>query len=254
MNFQILISTVNSNFLKKIKSIPAKYILINQYDDITAITSKNYIYNFNERGLAKSRNHAIKLAEADICLVSDDDLEYKKNIEAIILDAFLKNDDADIITFQVETPDGNMYKKYRPTPFWHRRKSIMSVSSVEIAFKMASVQRVGLKFDENFGLGSKFPTGEEVIFLTDALKKNLNILYIPIPIVIHPAESSGKNYDNIALIEAKGAMFFRLFGYLGYVASALFAYKKHSFSPYSLRVFMFNMFSGIKKYRSTINE
>ena len=254
MNFQILISTVNSHFLKKIKIIPAKYLLINQYDDIATATTKSNIYNFKERGLAKSRNHAIKLARADICLVGDDDLVYKKNIETIILDAFNKHENADIITFQVETPDGNMYKQYKPTSFWHTRKSIMRVSSVEIAFKMSSIQEAGLIFDEDFGLGSKFPTGEEIIFLADALKKNLKILYIPIPIVIHPVESSGKNYDNITLIEAKGAMFFRLFGYLGYIASVFFTYKKYSLSPFSFSAFMFSMFNGIKKYRSTSNE
>lgn len=248
MTFQILISTLNGNFLHKTKSIPADYILINQYDEMKIRTLKKNIYNFKERGLAKSRNHAMSLSSADICLISDDDLEYMSDTEGIITNAFLENKNADIITFQVQTPDGNMYKKYKPESYWHTRKTIMSVSSVEIAFRSDSIKKAGLRFDENFGLGSIFPTGEEIIFLTDALKANLNILYVPTPIVIHPAESSGKNYDSISLIEAKGAMFVRIFNSFGYLISILFAYKKYKFSPFSFKKFIFTMFDGIKKY------
>lgn len=252
MTFQILISTLNGNFLKKTNPIVFDYILINQYDDKKLEVDNNNIYNFRERGLSKSRNHAIDLADADICLISDDDLEYIDDIESVITNAFLENKNADIITFQVQTPDGNMYKKYKPKSYWHTRKTIMSVSSVEIAFRLDSIKNVGLRFDERFGLGSSFPTGEEIVFLTEALKEKLNILYIPLPIVVHPAESSGKNYDSIALIEAKGAMFIKIFNSLGYFVSILFAYKKYRFSPFSFRKFIFIMFAGIRKYKRSV--
>ncbi len=252
MTLKILIATMNGDFFKKSKSVPAEYLLINQYDKEPIKIDEKNIFNFKEKGLAKSRNHAIENANSDICLISDDDLTYMDNVEQIITNAFYEHGNADIITFQLQTPDGDMYKKYKPQKFWHTQKTLMGVCSVEIAFKLKSINKIKLRFDEKFGLGSEFPTGEEIIFLTDALKKGLKILYIPKPIVIHPLETSGKDYTNISLIEAKGAMFYRIFGILGYIASLLYAYKKYKFSPFSFKEFSFMIVNGIKNYRSTL--
>ncbi len=236
MNLEILISTMNGKFQSRAITPPAPYILIDQISP--------------DRGLAKSRNLAIEQSSGDICLISDDDLGYMEGIEESILNAFRDNPTADIITFEVQTPDNRPYKSYKTEPFWHTKKSIMSVSSVEIAFKKESFSRVNLKFDERFGLGGEFPTGEEIILLSDALSSGLKILFIPIPIVIHPIESSGKNYDNPTLIRAKGAMFYRIFSLLGYGASLLFAFKKYKISPYSMLEFYRVMLEGIEDYRS----
>ena len=237
MKLEILISTMNSKFQKRELKPPAPYLIIDQ------LSSKG------ERGLAKSRNRAIESSFSDICLISDDDLEYFNNLQDNILKAFKENKDADIITFCIKTPNNKPYKRYKNIAFWHTKKTIMRVSSVEIAFRLESINRVNLRFDENFGLGSKFPTGEEIIFLSDAIDRGLKILYLPIDIVVHPIESSGKDYNNKNLIEAKGAMFYRLFGGLGYGVSALFALKKYKESPHSLSKFYTIMLEGIKKFR-----
>ena len=137
---------------------------------------------------------------------------------------------ADVITFQVETPDGEEYKNYKKRIFLAYKKTLISVSSVEIAFRKKIIINNDIKFDENFELGTELPTGEEIIFLTNALKRGFKILYISIPIVIHPFESSGKNYDNMNLIQAKGAIFYRIFGNLCYILSVIFAFKKYKLS------------------------
>lgn len=250
MKFQTLISTMNGKIFHRKVDIPFESLIINQYEMTEAKQSGSNIFQFKEKGLAKSRNHALNHAEADICHISDDDLEYLEDMKANILQAFIQYPEADIITFQIKTPDGLPYKKYKNKTFWHTKKTLMKVSSVEIVYRRESIKRVNLSFDIHFGLGSIFPTGEEIIFLTDALVKGLKILYIPTPIVVHPIESSGKNYDNIALIKAKGAMFYRIFGFSGYIIAMLFAYKKYNFSPFSFRKFTKLMFNGIQKYRS----
>jgi len=129
----------------------------------------------------------------------------------------------------------------------------MRVASVEIAFKRNSINKTHLRFDENFGLGALFPTGEENIFLADALDKGLKLLYIPIPIVTHPPESSGQDYDNIKLVQAKGAMFERIFGLKGYAVSFLFTLKKYKSSRHSLFRFYSLMLQGAKKYHDLNN-
>jgi glycosyltransferase involved in cell wall biosynthesis len=248
MIFQILISTMNGMFYNNKINVPAEYLIINQYTDKP--NQNENIFNFKERGLSKSRNHALELCQADIALISDDDIRYMDDIEKIILEAFDENKDADIITFQIQTPEGEVFKKYKITQFWHTHKTLMGVCSVEIAFRVKKIRNSNIKFDEEFGLGATFPTGEENIFLTDALNKGLKILYIPIPVVIHPLESSGMDYDNITLTKAKGAMLYRIFGLLGYAVSILFTYKKYKESKYSFRKFVTIMLSGINQYRS----
>lgn len=250
MKFQILISTMNGNFFDHNITVPADYLVINQYS-CESIEKEN-IFNFKEKGLSRSRNHALSKSQAEIVLISDDDIHYMENIENLILEAFKNHPDADIITFQIQTPEKQPYKQYKSTKFWHNTKTLMGVCSVEIAFRLSSISKHMLEFDEHFGLGTKFPTGEENIFLIDALKKGLKVLYLPLPIVIHPAESSGMHYDNIALTQAKGAMFYRIFGVLGYAISVLFAYKKYKESRHTLSKFVTIMFQGIKQYRSNL--
>ena len=248
MRFQILIATMEGAFFEHNIDVPSSYLVVNQYKN-TPFENQN-THNYNEAGLSKSRNHALALSQGEISLISDDDIAYIQNIEQTILDAFEKNPDADIITFQIQTPQGEPYKRYKQKSFWHTPKTLMGVCSVEIAFKTTKIREKALFFDEAFGLGATFPTGEENIFLTDALKKGLKILYLPIPIVIHPSDSSGMHYNNSTLTQAKGAMFYRIFGIAGYGISILFAYKKYKESKYTLKQFIAIMFQGIKAYRS----
>jgi len=259
MKFQILVSTVDNNFniLRNLKRNDLNALIINQLISInkenSIKTSKNIkILSFKEKGLSKSRNKAIEYAEADICLITDNDVEFMENLKEKILHAFKENPDADILTFKILTPEGDEYKKYSKKSFYHNKRTIMKVSSIEIAFKREKIIKHNIKFDENFGLGTDFPTGEENIFLADALKKGLKVKYVPISIVIHPRESSGSNYNNEVLIKAKGAMFYRIFGIKGYFISLLFALKKFKYSKkYNLFSFYKFMLKGIKEYKKT---
>ena len=249
MTFEILIATMYGTFFEKNNTVPAQYLVINQDDRDAVSIGDKPAFTMSEKGLAKSRNKALALTQADIVHIADDDLGYKENIEKTIIDAFRQYPEADIITFQIETPEGEQFKDYSKEIFWHTSRSIMRTCSVEIALRIQSVKKYNLQFDENFGLGAPFPTGEEIIFLTDAFKKGLKILYIPKPIVIHPKESSGSAYANTALLEAKGAMFYRIFGVRGYAISALYAWKKYRHSPMGMLAFVRYMHIGIKQYR-----
>ncbi len=250
IDFQILISTMNNNIFLKNNLPDIESFIINQIiDESLEPYSADNVATYREKGLSKSRNRALSHASASYCLLSDDDVKYKENVEQIIVDAFKKNPTADIITFQIETPEKKPYKNYAKESYWHTIRSLMKVSSVEIAIKKSSLASVDLAFDENFGLGTTMPTGEEVIFLTDALKQGLKIMYMPIPIVIHPIESSGKEYHRKELIEAKGAMFYRIFGIKAYLINFIFSLKKHKLSSLSLISFYRVMNNGISKYK-----
>ena len=76
------------------------------------------------------------------------------------------------------------------------------------------------------------------------------MIFLPIPIVLHPKESSGGMFNNNPdLIKAKGAMLYRIFGNISYLVSILFAIKKFKISNYSLIEFISYMYDGIYCYK-----
>ena len=252
MKFRILISTTDDKFLERTYSPPADYIIVNQLlNKEKSSYSENNLFSYKEKGLSKSRNRAIVHCNSDIALISDDDVEYLENLEEIIKKTFEENPNADIITFQFLKDENTLYKKnYKKEKFWHDIYSLARVSSVEIAFRVDKIKNKNITYDENFGLGSTFPTGEEYIFLADALKNGLKILYVPIPILIHPDESSGGQFlDNPLLIESKGALFYRIFGLKSYFITFIFALKKYKIANITLIQFYKLMLQGIKKYK-----
>lgn len=180
-----------------------------------------------EKGLSKNRNQAIEKASCEICLIADDDIELIDGAEKKILDAFHNNPDADIITFQIKSSSQRISKNYSQQPFWYNFKKLAHVSSIEIAFKKSSIKNSGLSFDELFGLGARYPIGEEFIFLADAYRKGLKILYFPEVIVSHPHPSSGERLDDETIF-ARGAMFARVFGWKAFAINILFSIKKYT--------------------------
>ena len=224
MKLDILISTANDGIydVKQLLLSPQKnikYIISHQiYDgkryDIQ-FTRKDVIYKKSyTKGLAKNRNLALSMATGDIFLISDDDVSYKKEWFPYIFKAFKTNPEAAIITFQMRSnPGESEYKIYPNTPFYHDIRTIFSVSSIEIAFRPEIMKQVGLKFDENFGIGSIFYIGEENIFLMDALKKGFNIIFQPYYVAQHPYRTP-RLPTSEGEIRTLGALFYRIFGLL----------------------------------------
>lgn len=248
MSFQILISTMNNKFHSRDLTLNTPHLIINQVTkDIKPVKNEHTI-NMYSSGLSLSRNKALDSASTNICLVSDDDLTYIPNISQVIQEVFNKYPNVDIITFKISKSDGVDYKEYPNEPFYHNMRTLMKVSSVEIALRR-DIIRDNLKFDEDFGLGARYPTGEEIIFLTDALKQGKSILFYPLNIATHPDVSSGSNYNVENLAKAKGAMLYRVFSSKSYLLCLAFAVKHYNKTPYTLKKFTQELISGALEYR-----
>lgn len=177
-DLQVLVSTQNlknndevENLLKKMH-ISTNYLIINQNMD-NAINMKNEnVITRNEKGLTKSRNLAIKEANGDVILFADDDVIYNEDYKQIILNAYNKYKNADIICFYIESRNKKRKIKKMKTGKIGYLKSLRIVS-VEMSCKRKSLLENNLSFDENFGIGTKNNRGEEQIFLYEALKKRI---------------------------------------------------------------------------------
>jgi len=232
-------------------------VVINQanYEKKTLTKTSNgkkvlFISN-KERGLSRSRNAAIDNATADICVIADDGFVHIEGTEKIIEEAYRTYPDADIITFQF-IREGNRAKKYPIQPYKHNRFSIMKVSSGEITFKLESINRVCVKFDEDFGTGSVFSHGEENIFLSECLKRGLNIYYVPVVIGGRPAsENTWFNGYDKKFLQDTGALYYVMGGFLWPVYNLQFALRKHKLYKENLCIFsaLINMYKGVRKYK-----
>lgn len=255
---QILMATMHRKSISDIdwnyKNIKSEVILVNQADYVGVEKNENIkMLSCLERGSSNSRNMAIKNASSEICLIADDDVAYVDNLEFIVEGVFGEYPDADVITFQIKTPQGDPFNSgYPKKAQWHNARSILRCASIEIAFRREAITKSGLRLDTDFGLGSKYLVHDEVIFLKDALDKGLKLLYVPIPIVIHPAESSGSNFTK-HLVMSKGAAFVRLFGLKGMFLNFLFAIKKYPIYKDKFGFFNF-LFMEFKGAFSIINK
>lgn len=218
MTIDILICTLNEG-IQRVPSVlmppieGVRYVVCMQYTDEDALDKvpmklmmrkdvKFYVHE--SKGLCKNRNFALDWAEADICVIADDDNRYKPEYIERIRKAYEDHPEADIITFQAETLEGKPLHKY-PAEY---------VSSVEMTFRTSSIKKHGLSFNEDFGIGgNKYCAGEEDIFLHDAKAKGLNIKYVPCTIVQTPAVTTGSHFvDTPLLQQTKGAVFVYRFG------------------------------------------
>ena len=240
-DIQILIATMNRTNFDFLKAMfvfsdfsTLNLLVINQTTSDRLLQSdfENVeVINSFDKGLSKSRNLALQMASKDLVILTDDDVVFQSSFENFVLNTFNSNPSHDGFRFQYENENGNFPKKY-PKRFLSKLSNfeILNASSVELVFKKNSIKSKVVLFDENFGLGSTFYMGEEAIFVSDAIKKGLNIGFVPKTILIHSDLSTGEKTIFSELYFVQSAVFYRIFGkmYLFWVALKLFFDLKQS--------------------------
>ncbi|MBP5731901.1 MAG: glycosyltransferase family 2 protein [Bacteroidaceae bacterium] len=168
------------------------------------------------RGLSANRNNAIAHATADVCIIADDDCLYDKQHLKNVTDAYNKYPDADIICFTAQDYNSQPLRHY-PTedmPYLQAVKQGYYPASIQITFRRKTVAG-RIAFNPNFGLGSALLcAGEEEVFIADALRAGLNIMYVNQPIVRTDPNTTGTHFlTNPQLQITKGATFRYCYGY-----------------------------------------
>lgn len=167
------------------------------------------IYRTDSVGLSKNRNHAFSKATAPLLLISDDDVVYTNDSFLTVIAGFRMFPDDDLIAFQYDSAAApKFYPKYREN--LSTRSKGYYISSIELAMRRESV--VGkVWFNENFGIGARFPSGEEDLFVKDCLDAGLNCWYLPATIARHDGTTtSERNLMLSSRPQTKGAVFLRL--------------------------------------------
>ena len=175
MKIEVLLSVMNldKNNLDKM-NIKSKCTVINQCDKNDYESYKNFdIYSYNEIGLSNSRNRGLEKVSGDIILLCDDDVIYNDDYESLIIDEFKKNPKADVIIFNIKSP-------YRKMKRIERNKRLhlfnrLGYSSQRIAFRRESIMNKKMVFNQLFGSNALYSSGEDTIFITDAIKNRLKV-------------------------------------------------------------------------------
>nr|WP_315141670.1 glycosyltransferase family A protein [uncultured Flavobacterium sp.] len=220
-DLEILVSTMNRNSLDFLISMfpfchfsEFQILIVNQTQENNLLVSDFptvRVINSFEKGLSKSRNLALENAIGKIVLIADDDLVYKNDFDKKITQAYNQYDNKAVISFSIEKPNGFMFKKYLSNPKINLSLvELFNVLSIEISLNKSIIDKLGIVFDENFGLGSEFQMGEEAIFLSDIKNKNQQIGFIPIVIATHSEISSTEKIDFAQRYYIQGAFLTRV--------------------------------------------
>jgi len=252
IKIEVLMSACKVNSIKdiiKFKNINNGIIINQLMDNEREEKYKNItMYNSKDKGLSKSRNMLLKKMNGDIGIITDDDITFVKNYEEIISNAYTKHPDADIIIFNVQfgsrVHGKSEYHKYS-------KITILGVMSVQITFRQKSIKDNNIKFNENFGLKAKFGSGEENIFLSDALNSGLKIVHEPVILCNHPEiETTGEKW-NEDTIKTKGAVSYKLLGKMHNIFKYYLLITKYNLykEDFNMREFLKLYNLGLKEYK-----
>ncbi|MGR5066500.1 glycosyltransferase [Photobacterium sp. DNB22_13_2] len=243
-SFSLLISTCGDGIFqvedvfKNIIGLEPEIIIVHQLlnqDDISTYKEKRdalqqHYVNVKcivdeGKGLSRSRNIALENATSKWCFISDDDNHYQKSAIINMLKK-IGSDEVDVAIGRVKTDCGVDFKSYTDTNKDLNIVSAAKVSSIEICINREKVNSLGVRFNEQFGLGTSLPSCEEYIFVTDLIKLGCIVKRYPYYINTHPKESSGQNFKCEKTLTAKGAAFRHIFGFKSFAIIIAFAIKK----------------------------
>ena len=274
MKIFVLISTIDEG-IRRVPDVllPAEegvsYVVVWQQDSVVEAANPQplldrtdvHVETMSGRGLCRSRNRAIQTAidlldnplEDAVFMIADDDEKLMLEAFNRIREAYNANPRMDGALFRMRSSkDGDYFKTYPPKAVTYG-KHLRSYypSSLEMTFR-TRVWQAGLRFNEQFGLGSeKLCAGEEDVLLTDITRKRLLVRILPEDICYTEPSTTGNRAFDDKVLRSKGAVY----AYAHSLAWAFFRSwreaislaMRSSRSPFPI---FRNIWSGVKYIRS----
>ena len=201
---------------------PSEVVVVEQQDGGVVVSDRpadgdlplSWLTN-RGRNLSAARNVIIEHAGSDVLMLMDDDARMPASSVERVTRAFSRHADAAALTFMVDWIGQGRRRPYPAREIQRTTvRALTSVASIEVAISLPTLRQTGIRFDERFGLGAPFPTGEELVLLADVLRAGGRILFVREIIASHPAQTAGARRD-LTVTRARGALFRRLFGGAG---------------------------------------
>lgn len=184
MKVQVLVAAMHQNDHSLIENMNIKSDVIvgnqcnrNGVEKFDFNGNEAIYLNFAERGVGLNRNNALMRATGDICLFADDDMVYVDDYNEIVINAFKRHKDADVIAFNLieEKPTRYIIKKDTKVG----RFNYLRYGAARIAVRLSSIRKNGIYFNQCFGGGTEHCHGEDNLFLKACLDNGLHIYAHP---------------------------------------------------------------------------
>lgn len=181
MELEVLIATMGQTdcSLAEKMNITVPAVIANQcgkwsYDESAA--GKMRMLSTDTKGVGINRNLALQLAREDILLFADDDVTYYDGGLQGVIDAFRELPDADIIFFAMDyTRNGEVFDPRR-----HKTKRLhiwnsLRYGAARMAIRRQALESKRLSFSTLFGGGCQYSSGEDTVFIVDAIRAGLRV-------------------------------------------------------------------------------
>lgn len=171
------------------------------------------IFFFADKGLSVNRNHLLDLATADYIQISDDDLRYRAEGIAKLIETFDADPDIDIVTTRAVTPEEHVYPLDRHD--LNKKYRFYQPISFEIALRRKSLAGSGIRFSPLLGIGAPYLlAGEEDVFFNHCLRADMTGVFRNIIVSEHPGYTTCvRSAGEPGVIRAKGAVMPFIRGY-----------------------------------------
>lgn len=185
LTVEVLITTMNMQDplqLLDCMNISTQAMIGNQtsFNEIVQMQHKDNVvtvFSFNERGVGLNRNNLLMRSKADFCAFGDDDLRYVDNYQEIICNTFHEYPKADVLIFNLDDESGKQY--VIKEGFRVNHLNFMRFGAARIVVRREAISMNAISFNQNFGGGTSFSSGEDTFFLYDCLKRGLKIYAVP---------------------------------------------------------------------------
>ena len=211
------------------------------------------IYKYNGQGLSANRNLAIEKATGELLMFADDDTHIQPESIDTICEIFENDPQLDTAFFRASTYTGKPLKLYPENEFDVKKlPEKYSISTIEMVCRRSSIQGK-IRFDERFGLGTKFLTcGEEEIWLEDAIRAKLKMRYFPIKTVeTSTMLKKSMIYVDAGVQRSRGAMSYYIHGNRAWWICFRFALKSATDRMCHFWPMMRHLCEGIRYMRRT---
>lgn len=157
---------------------------------------------YDTRGLSASRNALMSEATADVIIFIDDDISLDGGALSSVRDYFADNPEVDMVKTRmcINGICRGGEKPRRVGRYWWRSEY---ASTISLAIRRTSL--AGLVFCTSLGVGTpRYQSGEDDVFFTQALRKGLTVVYLPIVMAVHEGPSTAERFHAPGVLLARG--------------------------------------------------
>lgn len=234
MTLDVLISTISRAGIERVAAMElprvdgVRYIVSWQMPDGSVphglCREDITIARLHGRGTSRNRNNAIRLSDADICLVADDDLRYTAGQLRAVIAAFESNPTVGLAAFRYSGPDNRFYPSAE-TDLSRGCPKGYSPVCFEMAFRRLDVAPL-VSFNELTGPGDHpLQAAEDNFFMLQAQRRGVHCRFFPVTITHHEGLTTGCRPMSSGVLMAQGAYIAVQYGITGPLRVPLFAWR-----------------------------